>query len=115
MTGKRIYPEEMSLDWRRKYSRAKAQAKFRNEEWAFTAESWYALWADSDLIQHRGKQNHNYCMVRKDNIEAWGPHNCILVSRRQYFRKQAYETMLKKIPVTEWKDKHDVRNKNGKE
>ena len=35
---------QLGLDWNRKYSMAKAQARFRNEEWAFDAASWYNVW-----------------------------------------------------------------------
>lgn len=93
--------------WNRKYSRAMAQAKHRNEEWAFTPESWYKLWCDSGVKEHSGREPHQYCMVRKDIIEAWGPHNCIIVTRRKHLSKLSYESMHQYERV-DWEDRHGV-------
>ena len=81
---------QLGLDWNRKYSMAKAQARFRNEEWAFDAASWYNVWEISGVKEHQGRQPHQYCMVRKDIIEAWGPTNCIIIQRRMHLKKRAY-------------------------
>ena len=82
---------KLPREYNKRYSMAKAQAKFRGEEWAFTDESWYKLWQDSGYIDHMSRQVHQYCMVRKDPLEAWGPHNCIIVTRRKHLRKKVYE------------------------
>ena len=87
----RIY--KLEQEWNRKYAMAKAQAKFRKEEWAFDELTWYKMWKDSGHIEHMGRQVHQYCMVRKDPVEAWGPHNCIIIKRRKHFKKQMYETL----------------------
>jgi len=100
------YNVEIPPEERRKYSLAKAQAKFRQEEWAFTADTWYQQWIESGVMQHRGKQPHQYCMVRLDTIEAWGPHNCIIVPRRMHLKKCMYETKTKNY--TDWQPKHGV-------
>jgi len=102
-----------SKEWNRKYAMAKSQARYRKEEWAFTDESWYKMWKDSGVMEHMGVQSHQYCMVRKDPIEAWSPKNCIIVSRRMHFRKRMYES-LHNYPKTDWQDKHGVK-KDGKE
>jgi hypothetical protein len=93
------------------YSRARSQAKYRREEWAFTLESWWEMWQDSGVWEHRGPAPHQYVMVRKDNIEAWGPHNCIIVSRRLQLKKHAYELLHKYGPPTDWDERFDVRNR----
>ena len=90
-----------------KYSRQKAQAKFRKEEWAFTYETWYDLWVKSGKIEHMGSKPHQYCMVRLDEIEAWGPHNCIIITRRQHLKKQAYVQFCG-YPNLPWEEKHGV-------
>lgn len=102
-------PQNIPQEWVLAYSRARAQAKFQKHEWAFELETWYAMWDESGVKEHRGNKPHQYVMVRKDEIEAWGPHNCIIVSRRTQLKKHALEKMLKRIPETEWEDKHAVR------
>jgi len=102
----KIYDEE-TAKWRTHYSRVKAQANFRREEWAFTYESWTHMWDQSGKREHRGRKPHQYCMVRKDPIEAWGPHNCIIVTRRMHLKKQAYEA-IHNYEKRDWEDKHSV-------
>ena len=97
----RIY--KLEQEWNRKYAMAKAQAKFRKEEWAFDELTWFKMWKDSGHIEHMGRQVHQYCMVRKDPLEAWGPHNCIIIKRRKHFKKQMYET-LHGIPYRDYED-----------
>ena len=103
MASKRKYTIEQP--WRGRYARSKAQAKFRKEEWAFTDETWLKLWQDSGYSEHLGRSVHQYCMVRKDTTEAWGPHNCMIVQRRLHMKKNFWEHILKS-PKTDWQDKH---------
>lgn len=105
------YNGDIPLDARRTYSRAKASAVFRREEWAFTCDTWYEMWQTSGFWEHRGREPHHYCMVRLDPIEAWGPHNCIIVTRRQFMKKNGYENFVPGFPRARWQPKHDVRNK----
>jgi len=93
--------------WNIRYSRSKAQAKYMKQEWAFTDETWYALWEQSGVMEHMGSKPHQYCMVRKDEIEAWGPHNCLIISRRMHLKKTAY-TAIHRYPNAPWEDKHSV-------
>jgi hypothetical protein len=67
--------------WNVYYARARCQARHRREEWAFTPESWYKCWCDSGLMDLRDRKRSGYVMVRVDRIEAWGPHNCRIISR----------------------------------
>lgn len=104
-------PLGIDYEWRRKYSCARSQAIFHKQEWAFTLETWYTQWKESGVMEHRGNKPHQYVMVRVDPIEAWGPHNTIIVSYRLLLKKHAYEKLLKRGPETEWDRKHDVSNK----
>lgn len=107
MTNKKYtLPKEIA----KHYSRAKAQAKFRGEEWAFTEWDWWSVWESSGVYEHRGKQPHQYCMARKDPMEAWSPANCVIIPRRQHYRKNAYVGWFG-YPNMPWEDRHDVRNK----
>lgn len=105
-------PNNIPYEWIKAYSNAKAQAKFQKQEWAFELETWYQMWEDSGVKEHRGNKPHQYCMVRKDPIEAWGPHNSIIISRRKGLQKQAYERMLKIYAPSEWEDRHAIRKIN---
>jgi hypothetical protein len=105
------YPKKYLLPhpWNIRYARSKCQAKYRREEWAFTPETWMRHWRNSGVMQHCTRRVHGYCMVRLDPIEAWGPHNCIIVPRRQALMKILWEGPKKrasaKIP---WSESDDV-------
>lgn len=92
MANKKKYniPSEFS----KRYSRMSAQARFRNEEWAFTVDEWYKIWCDSGVKEHMGRALHQYCMTRVDATEAWGSHNCLIVTRRMHFAKKFYESVM---------------------
>ena len=95
--------------WGLHYARAKAQAKSRREDWAFTPETWYRHWKLSGVMQHRMRKIQGYCMVRVDRLEAWGPHNCIIVNRRQTLLKNLDRgPTRRKIDPVEWSEQDDV-------
>jgi len=105
-------PTGIKRKWVLAYSKARAQAKFQKQEWAFELETWYDLWESSGVMEHRGRKPHQYVMVRKDEIEAWGPHNCIIVSRRTQLKKHCYERLHKMSEITEWDDRFAIRKDN---
>lgn len=105
------FPKKYSLPhpWNQRYARAKAQAKFRREEWAFTEHTWYRHWQNSGVMQHRHREIQGYCMVRLDPIEAWGPHNCIIVPRRRQLLRTLWEGPRKRaIARKPWGEEDDV-------
>lgn len=110
-TKKYENPNNIEKKWVYAYSRAAAQARFYKQEWAFTLETWYDMWDQSGVKEHRGNKPHQYVMVRKDEIEAWGPHNCIIMSRRTHLKKHCYERLHKRQPITDLDDSYDVRNR----
>ena len=95
-------------DWAKKYSMAKAQSKYRKEEWAFDQDTWYQMWMESGVSEHSGRLPHQYCMVRKDIIEAWSPTNCVIIKRRMHFKKKAY-VHFQGYPDAPWEDRHNVK------
>ena len=103
----------LGKEWNKKYSMAKAQAKYRKEEWAFTDITWFELWTKSGVIEHQGRQPHQYCMVRKDPIEAWSPKNCLIIPRRMHLKKRAY-VEFHGYADAPWDDKHAVEKKDDK-
>jgi len=66
------FPKKYNLPhpWNVSYARARCQARYRQEEWAFTPETWYRHWQNSGVMQYRHRRVHGYCMVRLDPIEA---------------------------------------------
>lgn len=102
--------------WNVYYARARCQARYRREEWAFTPETWYRHWVNSGVMQHRMRRVHGYCMVRLDRLEAWGPHNCIIVSRRKSLRKNntinPHSTIKK--DRNQWSEQDDVTPEHKK-
>jgi len=112
MRGKFKYPM-LENPWNRRYSRMKAQAKFHNQEWNLEPEQYMQIWEESGVKEYCGKEPHQYCMVRKDPIEAWSTENCIIVTRRMHLRKCAYEG-LHQVPKSDWQDKHGVNYEKTK-
>jgi hypothetical protein len=97
--------------WNIYYARARCQALFRNAYWAFTPDTWYQLWVNSGVMQHKGRKIHQYRMVRMDPIEAYGPHNCIIVSNRMHYRKLMYEN-TRRVPKTNFQPHHAVNHRS---
>lgn len=98
--------------WNVRYARCVAQAKYRREEWAFTPETWMRHWENSGVMEHCTRKTYGYCMVRLDPIEAWGPHNCIIVPRRQQLNKILDRGMTGvKRDRTKWTEQDDVTPK----
>tara|TARA_R110000803_G_scaffold169012_1_gene232057 strand:+ start:599 stop:961 length:363 start_codon:yes stop_codon:yes gene_type:complete len=95
----------LETPWNRKYSRMKAQAKFRKEEFNLTPDEFMQVWEQSGVKEHIGREVYAYCMVRKESIEAWSVDNCIIVPRRMHLRKLGYES-LHGYPPTDFEDKH---------
>lgn len=99
--------------WNVRYARMKAQAKFRGDEWAFTCDEWYDMWVESGVMEHYGREPHQYCMVRKDPIESWSRKNTIIISRRKHLAKKYYEDMRGQ-PFREYTDEDSVNGKKRK-
>lgn len=77
------------------WCRQKAQAKFRNEEWDMTFETWWRLW--QPLWSERGMGTDNYCMTRQDDDLPWSESNVLLIQRWHYLSNQGpyYKTQHK--------------------
>lgn len=70
--------------WGRRYIVKQCYARYLGQEWAFTHESWYQMWEASGVMHLYGRTMQGYRMVRLDPIEAWGPHNCKIVSTSRF-------------------------------
>lgn len=96
--------------WNRRYVLQRNQAKFRKEEWAYTPDTWYKKWFDSGVMEHHGRKGWQYCMVRKDPLEAWSPNNCVIITRRKHLAR-CLGIMHRVFDEHFWTDEDDVTKK----
>lgn len=82
ITGPDKYKHDMYHPWQM----AKAQAKFRGEEWELTFEEYYELWKDH--WNNRGRKAEDMCMSRHDREGPWDIKNTLIMSRLDHLRKQ---------------------------
>jgi hypothetical protein len=83
------YKHNMYVPW----MKAKAQADFRGEPWAFEFEDYYDLWNGSWHL--RGRHSDNLCMTRIDWDGVWSRDNVHLTTRREHCQRQAANTRAK--------------------
>lgn len=76
-------PHDQYVAW----SRAKAQAAFRNEQWDLTFEEFQKIW--QGYWDQRGRASTDYCMSREDPFGPWTIDNVNCIQRREYLRRQA--------------------------
>lgn len=78
-----FYPNDRAKsDKHNQWSRAKAQANFRNEGWHITEEDWMnILWPDH-MWGRRGRQGTDLCMLRIDSAKPWTIKNTQITTRR---------------------------------
>lgn len=80
------YKHQMYHPWQA----ARAQAKFRDEEWALTFDDYFQAW--NGLWDQKGRLSDDLCMTRIDYEGAWSPDNIMIISRREHCQKQkAYQ------------------------
>jgi hypothetical protein len=78
-----VYPgDRAASDKHRAWSRAKAQANFRKEEWLLEEQYWMNdLWPEH-LWKRRGRSSDGLGITRWDREKAWTPENTFIVTRR---------------------------------
>jgi hypothetical protein len=91
MDKRSSYPKAIPALWRLRYSRSKAQAKYRKEPWEFNIESWYKFWQDSGLTDRLGRGLDSVVMIRKDRNLPWNLDNCIIIARSRQLWKLGRE------------------------
>lgn len=68
------------------WSRARAQAHYRQEHWHLTFEEWAELWKDQ--WHRRGRTKDTVCLSRRDYDEPWSVANCEIITRREHNLRQ---------------------------
>ena len=66
--------------------RARAQARYRGEEWAITEDEYIALWRQDDLYKLKGRGIGCLCMSRVDARLPWTIDNVVIVARLKMFK-----------------------------
>jgi len=66
--------------------RARAQAKFRNEEWTITEEEYIGLWRQGDQYLYKGRTPSDLCLVRVDPEGSWSLDNVQIITRLDHFK-----------------------------
>lgn len=63
--------------------RAKAQCKYRGEEWKLSLDDWRHLWQGKWHL--RGRTTDAIMLCRRDNKKPWSRSNCYLGTRSKHF------------------------------
>lgn len=66
--------------------RARAQAKYRGEDWQITEEQYVALWRTNDNYLNKGRHKDAVCLTRIDPDSAWTIDNVEIIPRIVHFR-----------------------------
>lgn len=85
------------------YQRARAQAKYRKEEFLLTFEEFFQLWTD-ELWNQRGRSSNAMALSRKNFQGPWSLENCHVIPRRE----QVSEANLRRL-----KDKRNGKKSTG--
>ena len=87
----RVYPNVVTYpgilaEIRMAWSRMKAQAKFRGEEFILTWDEFQAIWEGRWHL--RGTYKNSLVLVRKDNEQPWCLDNVEVIVRLEQWRRQ---------------------------
>lgn len=93
-----ISPYGIVQPWGTRYSRHKAQAKFRGEPYELTAEEYHMVWLKSGKHTEIGTGKHNWVLKRLDERAPWHvsnvavvPRNCYSQSKRRRYTDVGYQ------------------------
>jgi hypothetical protein len=76
------YKHQMYVPW----MKARAQARFRQEEWTLTFDEYFDLW--NGKWHERGRDRDSLCMTRHAWSEAWSKDNAVIIERHEHLRAQ---------------------------
>lgn len=79
------FKHSMYMPWQQ----AKAQAKFRGEDFELEFEDYYEFWQKD--WDNRGRLPDNMCMTRIDSEGAWSRDNCLIITRREHLQNQGFK------------------------
>jgi hypothetical protein len=68
--------------------RARAQARYRGEEWLITEQEYIDLWRHDDRYLNKGRSTDSICMCRRDPELPWTPDNIDFLLRIDHLRNK---------------------------
>ncbi len=66
--------------------RARAQAKYRKEEWYITEPEYIQLWLEDDRYKYKGRHPEDLCMTRRDFEKPWTVDNVLFITRHEHYK-----------------------------
>lgn len=67
--------------------RARAQARYRGEEWLITESEYIDLWMKDDQHLSKGRGRYDLTMTRLDPELAWTRDNVVIMTRLDHLRR----------------------------
>ena len=81
------YPNNLNVPMSTRWSRHRAQAKYRGEAYELTLDEYRMLWATqgiTDRHQHTGRRSDSVSMVRINPQLPWRVNNITFMTRGEY-------------------------------
>jgi hypothetical protein len=83
LSGPDQYGHKLFVDCQK----ARAQAKFRGEDWQISEQDYIDLWMDRDQHLSKGRGRYDLTMTRIDPEKAWTVDNVHIITRIEHLRK----------------------------
>lgn len=82
----RKYPDDIDTKLFMDCMRARAQAKYFDQEWTIGEQEYIAMWRTNDRYLNKGRGNDQYCLVRRDYDLGWHLDNVQIVTRLEHYQ-----------------------------
>lgn len=83
-------PDEVNHRLYTDCQRARAQAKYRGEQWFITEQEYIELWRTDDRYLKKGRAPDDICLTRRDHDLPWTLDNVEFVLRLDHYRNKNY-------------------------
>lgn len=81
------YSNPVEKNLRLTWTRSKAQARLRGEEWLIDWEDYYYLWTRNEDYKKKGRGSNSVCLGRIDTQGPWSVDNVILGDRSEHLSR----------------------------
>lgn len=87
MARNATYSNPVEKNLRLTWTRSKAQARLRGEEWLIDWEDYYYLWTRNQDYKKKGRSPDSICLARIDTSKGWHVDNVSLEPRSQHLQR----------------------------